>query len=572
MKHVFTAGIFCFSALMTTFAQTRKTTKHGTIVLVHGSWMDASVWYKVIPVLQSAGYEVIAVNLPGHGSDNTPLEKITLQTYVDAVKTAIGTKDNIILVGHSMGGIVITETAEQIPAQIKKLIYVGAFLPKNGESMYQLSATDKEAHLGKFLRQDDPAHNSPLKIAREGVKETFAADAPVKDVESLLANQKPDALLPFVTPMVVTEDRFGKIYKTYVYTVNDLAIGYTLQQSMTKNTPVDRTYALPTSHTPFFVMPEVLGAIIVEETGDRAMVQRSSPADLVDALHTAFGDHHSRAVHAKGIILEGEFIPDPQAKKWTIAPHLQDATSHVVVRFSDFTGIPTIPDNNAGANPRGLAIKFKLPDGSSTDIVCHSFDGFPTATSDEFRSLLLAIGASGPGVGKPTPLDSFLSSHPIATAFFTHQRNPASFAGISYFGVNAFQFINSAGVSHFIRYQFIPLDGEEILTTEQFSAVGPDYLFDELKQRVQRNPIRFALYAQIAIEGDKIEDPSIAWPVSRKKVLLGTVTLDALTSNTVDEDKLLAFSPGNLPSGIQTADPMLDFRTRSYPISIKGRQ
>jgi catalase len=138
--------------------------------------------------------------------------------------------------------------------------------------------------------------------------------------------------------------------------------------------------------------------------------------------------------------------------------------------------------------------------------------------------------------------------------------------------VNAFQFINSAGVSHFIRYQFIPLDGEEILTTEQFSAVGPDYLFDELKQRVQRNPIRFALYAQIAIEGDKIEDPSIAWPVSRKKVLLGTVTLDALTSNTVDEDKLLAFSPGNLPSGIQTADPMLDFRTRSYPISIKGRQ
>jgi catalase len=572
MKYIFTAGLCYFSALMTSPAQVKTVPHRNTIVLVHGAWMDAGVWYKVIPVLQASGYQVIAVNLPGHGNDTTALNNITLQTYVDAVKAAIGNRDNIILVGHSMGGIVITETAEQIPAQIKKLVYVGAFLPKNGESMYQLSANDKEAHLGKFLNQDDPAHNSPLKIAPAGVKETFAADAPPKDLAYLAADDKPEAVLPFVTPMTVTEDRFGKIFKTYVYTINDLAIGFTLQKSMTQNTRVDRTYALPTSHTPFFVMPDVLGAIISEEAGDGQVAQHSSPADLVDALYSAFGNHHCRAVHAKGIMLEGVFVPNPQAKQWTKAAHFQDVASRVIVRFSNFTGIPTIPDNIGDANPRGFAIKFKLPDGSNSDIVCHSFDGFPTSSSDEFRSFLLSIGASGSGVAKPTPLDTFLASHPVAKAFLAGQKNPASFATISYFGVNAFEFINIAGKHHFIRYQFVPETGEQLFSNEQFSKSPPDYLTEEIKARVRKGPIKFLLYAQVAVDGDDIRDPSIAWPISRQKVLLGVVSIVKLTGNTALEDKMLAFSPNNFPDGIRSADPMLEFRAKTYPISVANRQ
>src|ERR1700712_2093656 len=91
--------------------------------------------------------------------------------------------------------------------------------------------------------------------------------------------------------------------------------------------------------------------------------QNASPAQLVDALHTAFGDHHARAVHAKGIILEGEFTPDAQAADWTRAFHLQKKGSAVTIRFSDFTGIPDIADNAGAANPRGFAIKFRQPDG-----------------------------------------------------------------------------------------------------------------------------------------------------------------------------------------------------------------
>ena len=135
-------------------------------------------------------------------------------------------------------------------------------------------------------------------------------------------------------------------------------------------------------------------------------------------------------------------MPDRHAKELTKAAHLQRTPSAVVLRFSDFTGLPEIPDNAGAANPRGIAIRFTLPDGTSTDIVGHSFDGFPTRNPDQFRDLLLAIAASGPGAPKPTALDRFLALHPVAKRFLTAQKTPASFATIGYFGVNAFQMTN----------------------------------------------------------------------------------------------------------------------------------
>lgn len=316
-----------------------------------------------------------------------------------------------------------------------------------------------------------------------------------------------------------------------------------------------------------FVFTTLVTGVNAQDPG-----QTSSPSQLVDALHAAFGEHHARAVHSKGIILQGTFTPDAGAATITKARHLQKTKSTVVVRFSDFTGIPDIPDNVGLANPRGFAIKFKMPDGATTDIVGHSFNGFPTSNSDQFRELLLAIAASGPGASSPTALDRFLDSHPVAKTFLTTQKNPASYAGISYFGVNSFKFTNQQGESHFIRYQFIPVNGEELLTAEQMAKEGPEYLQEEIKKRMALRPIKFKMYAQIAEDGDNIEDPSVAWPDSRKKVLLGTIEITNLTANTPEEDKQLSFIPNNLPDGIETADPMLNFRSKAYPISVKERQ
>ena len=300
--------------------------------------------------------------------------------------------------------------------------------------------------------------------------------------------------------------------------------------------------------------------------------RKSSPGDLVNALHTAFGDNHSRAVHAKGTILEGTFVPNKDAAKITKAAHLQNQASKVLLRFSDFTGIPNIPDNNPAANPRGLGIKFIMPDNTTMDIISHSFNGFPTATSDQFRELLLAIGASSPGETKPTALDKFLVSHPIAKTFLTTQHITSSFATINYFGVNSFKVTNVKGESHFIRYQFITEAGEKYITPEESEKESADYLFTEIKQRIVQGAVKFKLYAQVAEDGDKIEDPSIAWPNSRRRVLLGEITLTKLAGNTSGEDKKFVLNPGNVPDGIEMADPMLELRAKAYPISVKERQ
>jgi len=235
----------------------------------------------------------------------------------------------------------------------------------------------------------------------------------------------------------------------------------------------------------------------------------ATPIQMVDMFHSAFGAHHARAVHAKGIILEGSFTPSPEARSLSRAPHLQGGTLPIIVRFSDFTGIPGISDTVGASSPRGMAIKFKLPGSASTDIITHSFNGFPTATTDEFRSLLLAIGANGSG--NAAPLQEFLTTHPIAKTFLTTQKPlTTSWATLSFFGVNAFKFTNKAGESHFVRYQLIPDAGEHFLTEAQAAAADPNYLQTEIKQLVATKPITFKLYAQVAEKGDAIENPSVA--------------------------------------------------------------
>ncbi len=300
--------------------------------------------------------------------------------------------------------------------------------------------------------------------------------------------------------------------------------------------------------------------------------ETATPAELVEALHATFGKHPARAVHAKGIVLTGMFTPDEQAAALTKAFFLQDVTSVVTIRFSNFTGQPDIPDNIPAANPRGLAIRIATPDGVSTDIVAHSFNGFPTATSEEFRELLLAIAVSGPDAAKPTALDRFLAAHPIAKTFLTTQKTPASYATAAYFGVNSFKFINRQGQSHYIRYLFIPTAGEHYLTPDVLAKMDPQYLANEIRARIALGPIEFQLYAQVAEAGDVIENPAVTWPDQRRRVLLGTIKLEELAANTPEEDKALSFNPGRVPDGIEPADPMLKMRAAAYPISVHERR
>jgi catalase len=315
-----------------------------------------------------------------------------------------------------------------------------------------------------------------------------------------------------------------------------------------------------------------------------------SPAQLVGALHSAFGNHHVRAVHAKGMMLEGSFTPAPDAKKFSKASLFAGETIPVTVRFSDFTGIPDIPDNVDDANPRGFAIKFNLADGATTDIVTHSFNGFPTANADEFAKLLRAIGASGGGAAKPTALDKFLASHPVAKTFLTTQKPaPVSFATLTYYGVNAFKFTAANNKSIYVRYRFVPVAGEQFLNAASVKSKSANYLIDEMTTRVASSPIAFDWFIQIASVGedlidqsilwpdthsqdDAVTNPSVAWPESRRLVKLGTINIVRMLSDQHAKDKTTMFSPGNVPQGIAPADPMIARRAAAYPISLANRQ
>lgn len=301
-----------------------------------------------------------------------------------------------------------------------------------------------------------------------------------------------------------------------------------------------------------------------------AYAQGSAPSgtEMVTAINGVFGQHPgARAVHAKGTVLQGEFTASKAATSVSKAAHLQGKAIPVTVRFSNFAGIPDIADNHPLASPHGLAIKFTLPDGSHTDLISHSFNGFPSANTSDFLDLLKALGASGPDAAKPTALDTYLGTHPIAKAFLTAPKPaPVSFATLPYYGVNTFKFVNARNATTLGRYQLIPQAGNQNLAESQVESATPNYLQDEIRQRIAQSPVKFDLVLQVAEKGDKVNDPSIAWPDSRQKVVLGTLQL----TKVVADDNLL-FMPNAITSGIEILDPMVTERSAAYTESYAHR-
>jgi catalase len=308
-------------------------------------------------------------------------------------------------------------------------------------------------------------------------------------------------------------------------------------------------------------------------SGDSAAGTGSTPAQLVDALNLVFGKQtDNRAVHAKGIVLHGRFLPSRAAADLSKAPHFQKKSVPLTVRFSNFAGIPTIPDNDGLANPRGLALKFKLPDGTDSDLVTHSFNGFPSPTADDFRQFLIALGTSGPNVAHPTPADAYLAAHPVAKTFLESQKPPpVSYGTLSYYGVNTFKFTNAHGKSRYGRYRIVPEAGEHVLTAEQAKQAPAGYLADEIRQRTARSPVRFRMLVQLAAEGDKLEDPSIAWPETRPTIDVGVIEINSVSADNDTEQRALMFLPTSLPAGIEAADPMIAARSAAYPVSYARR-
>lgn len=221
-----------------------------SFVLVHGSWMGSWGWSEVAAGLTAQGAAVTSVDLPAHGSDKTAVSAATLDGYVQTVSAAVDAAGQpVVVVGHSMAGMVITATAEKKPASIARLIYLAAYVPKDGQSLQDLANTDADSHIGPVIKIDTTALTASLPMNSLG--DIFCADCDAAHLASLQANYRDEPLVPLGTPVRSSATNWGSVKKYYIYTQQDHAVSPKLQQTMTAGVTWQSTATLPTSHSPF---------------------------------------------------------------------------------------------------------------------------------------------------------------------------------------------------------------------------------------------------------------------------------------------------------------------------------
>jgi pimeloyl-ACP methyl ester carboxylesterase len=227
------------------------------IILVHGTWHGAWCWYKILPLLEKEGHQAIAVDLPGFGRDQTPLREISLQSYVDRVSAAIVDQPGrVILVGHSRGGIVISQTAEQRPARIQKLVFLAGFLLSNGQAMFPAVMSDSLSDIVPNLIIDD--ERGCVAVKEEACREAMYQDCSDEDVALAASLLMPEPIVPLTTPLDLSERNFGRVPRVYIETLSDNAITLSMQRRMVAAMPCEEVISMNTGHSPFFSAPQEL--------------------------------------------------------------------------------------------------------------------------------------------------------------------------------------------------------------------------------------------------------------------------------------------------------------------------
>ena len=299
--------------------------------------------------------------------------------------------------------------------------------------------------------------------------------------------------------------------------------------------------------------------------------------EIIGAFDKANGGVHPgfRPAHAKGILLRGAFTPSSEAASLTRAPHLQRNSTPVTVRFSNFAGIPSVADNDPqGASPRGFAVRFHLGEHVHTDIIGHSVEAFPVRTAEGLIEFLNALIATDPAGPHPNAIEQFLGAHPAALRFVQIPKPiPTSFAKESFFAVSAFRFTNAEGMSRYGRYRVLPVAGNEYLDETEAAARSPNFLFDEIGERVAKEPVRFRIAVQLAEDGDIIDDATVRWPEERPQLTFGEISLQQIVPNNAREQQRIIFDPIPRVDGIEaSADPLFEPRANVYLLSGRRRR
>jgi len=307
----------------------------------------------------------------------------------------------------------------------------------------------------------------------------------------------------------------------------------------------------------------------------RAQQNEVTAEDVVAALEGAYGVHPGeRRNHTKGTCALGAFVGMSGAGKYSRSALFSGTPVPVVARFSLAGGDPEASD--AERSPRGMALEFRLPNGSLQHMTMINTPMFFAAMPRTFLDKMRALKAD-PATGKPNPeaLEAFAASHPDnrrQALFLADHNPPASYANSAYYGIHTFKFVDRADKVTLVRWRFVPEDGEKPLTDSALKSMPRDFLERALIDRTQRGPVRWGMLLTIGEPGDPENDPTLAWPQNRKELKVGTLTISSALAQKGAGCENINYDPLVMSDGIApTEDPVLLFRSPSYVRSYTKR-
>ena len=294
-----------------------------------------------------------------------------------------------------------------------------------------------------------------------------------------------------------------------------------------------------------------------------------TPDEAIEAIRGTGGAKPGcRALHAKGTLYRGTFTATPEAAGLSRAKHLDGSVVPALIRFSNGSGNPSQSDALPGV--RGMAVKFTLPNGSTTDVSTQTARLFVSSTPDGFIDLLKAMR---PGLTTPLRMTKYLLTHPRLLGALPGLREankvPTSYATTEYHGLHAFRWIGADESAAFVRYHLVPTADEA--SGPATRGKGRDFLTEELETRLASGPVRFDFRVQVAGPNDSTVDPSAPWQ-STQFVTVGTVEITGLDTQRERGNDIVVFDPMRVTDGIEPSDdPVLRFRTLAYSASVKLR-
>jgi pimeloyl-ACP methyl ester carboxylesterase len=236
-----------------------------TFVLVHGAFHGAWCWFKLVPELERRGQRVVALDLPGAGDDPTPVETVTLDDCINRIVEIVSRESEpVFLLAHSLGGVPATAAAEKIPERLRRLVYLSAFIPKNGDAF-----ADIKTYPG-YPENPGPPHfvfsedRRTITAIPELVRPRWYNDCSEADIEYAIARYKPVPTAVLTTPIHLTDVRFGSAPKSYIHCTRDHGAVPPLQQTMADAAGCNPNFFLQTSHSPFLSAPAELADTLIE--------------------------------------------------------------------------------------------------------------------------------------------------------------------------------------------------------------------------------------------------------------------------------------------------------------------